>query len=69
MDTEEILISQMFKSELIRCVEGGNLVPDVCCDHKHLLEEFGEPLNIPALDLVLGDYVGHDKRLGTLKGW
>lgn len=63
MEINDVLISTSFHTELIRFVEAGNLVPDVRCDHVTLLEEFKDPLNIPALDILVGDYVGQDKRI------
>jgi hypothetical protein len=67
MDIEAVLISAMFQTELIGFCEAGNMTPDVWCDHKELLKMYGEPLEIPALNLVLGDYVGQDKRFEVVE--
>ena len=67
MEKQEVLISTQFQTELIRFVGEGNMVPDVWCDHKDLLEEYGQPLEIPAMDILVRDYVGQDKRFDIIE--
>jgi len=62
MEIKDVSISTSFQTELLKFRGELNLVPDVWCEHATLLEEFGEPLNIPALDIQVRDYAGQDKR-------